>query len=97
MILQVIAAARAEVNDAIACYESKRPGLGVEFADDLDHTYEEIVAAPERWAPVRGNIRRRLLSRFQYGVIYELRGNTVIVFAVAHSRRKPDYWGKRAP
>jgi hypothetical protein len=36
-----------------------------------------------------------LLTRFPYGVIYGLEGDTIIVVAVAHLHRQPRYWADR--
>jgi plasmid stabilization system protein ParE len=42
------------------------------------------------------DIRRVLAHRFPYGVLYVPRGNSIIVLAVMHLRRQPDYWRERA-
>lgn len=44
-----------------------------------------------RPADEAGN-RKRVLRRFPFSVCYEVNGNTVTVLAVAHHRRRPNYW-----
>jgi toxin ParE2 len=45
-------------------------------------------------APGEG-IRRCRLGRFPYGLIYTLDNGDILVLAVAHLHRRPDYWRDR--
>ena len=41
--------------------------------------------------------RRRLVVRkFPFSIIYELHGNDVVILAVAHGKRRPNYWRERS-
>ncbi len=42
-----------------------------------------------------GNYRRVNLSVFPFYIAYVIRGETVVLLAVAHSAREPEYWMKR--
>jgi hypothetical protein len=42
-----------------------------------------------------GNVRRCLLNRFPYAIYYGVAEDGVVVIAVSHLRRKPDYWLER--
>jgi len=50
-----------------------------------------IQAQPEIYAELRPGIRRGLLRRFPFSVIYEITGDAILVLAVAHQHRKPFY------
>jgi hypothetical protein len=41
------------------------------------------------------SIRRCPLKKFPHGIMYELQGDRVIVYAVAHPKRQPGFWKKR--
>jgi toxin ParE1/3/4 len=41
--------------------------------------------------------RRSLLPRFPYSLCYVISDEIVIILAVAHHRREPDYWHSRLP
>jgi len=41
------------------------------------------------------DIRKLPLSRFPYVLHFERRGDELIVWAVAHTRRRPGYWQRR--
>lgn len=102
MTLRVLPEAIAESAHAAEWYENQRPGLGEDFIAALGAAYEEIERHPHR--PLRvllGGIddrefHQKTLSRFPYKVIYEVRQGELIVVAVAHLRRKPNYWAGRA-
>jgi threonine/homoserine efflux transporter RhtA len=40
-------------------------------------------------------VRRCLVNRFPFGVLYSLETTGVFILAVMHNRRRPDYWKSR--
>jgi len=97
--LRFARAARAELGSAARYYEDRRPGLGVQFLDAIDQILVLISDNPEI-GPVlvdtAPDLRARhfQMPRFPYRIVYELRGEELIIHAVAHSRREPSYWIK---
>jgi len=92
-------AASTELAEAVRWYEAQRPGLGAELLDAVTHTLEFIEQHPESGSPVpdvaRGWLRRMLVQRFPYQIVYEVRATEIVVVAVAHSKRRPGYWKSR--
>ncbi len=43
----------------------------------------------------RGGFRRILLNRFPYQLIYRFEGDEIVIYAVAHQKRRPGYLRKR--
>ncbi|HIP58812.1 MAG TPA: hypothetical protein EYH01_00115 [Campylobacterales bacterium] len=39
--------------------------------------------------------RRCLVNRFPFGLVYRIEGDTIVIVAVMHLSRKPDYWYSR--
>ncbi|MBI3461482.1 MAG: type II toxin-antitoxin system RelE/ParE family toxin [Planctomycetes bacterium] len=37
-----------------------------------------------------------MLPRFPYRIIYEVRSDEIVILAIAHNRRRPGYWSRRA-
>lgn len=87
--------ARQELDEAEAYYNRERPGLGDEFTDDVESAVERIRQSPDRWQRVGRSTRRCRTHRFRYGLVYEIRGDTIVIFAVMHLHRTPGYWKGR--
>lgn len=50
---------------------------------------------PELGAPYRTKYRRLPMARFPYSIVYSIEPDAVWILAVAHQRRRPDYWKDR--
>lgn len=81
--------ARLEMDDAMGWYQEHKEGLETEFKDAVDQLLDRIAAAPLRFGPVRGEIRRALLRRFPYAIHFVPEPNAIIVLAVFHTKRDP--------
>jgi hypothetical protein len=75
--------ARLELDEAMDWYRQQKEGLHAEFKDAVDQMLERIAAAPLRFGPVRGEVRRALLRRFA----------APTRLAAARRRRKPSEGG----
>lgn len=87
--------AQRELDDAVAWYNQREAGLGWEFLDELDRSVRIIKSFPLAWPEINPGIRRCLLARFPYGIIYGIDEDLIVVVAVAHLRRRPRYWADR--
>lgn len=76
-------------------YKRVSPQLAMEFLDEIEHGVKCILASPSAWALYRGEARRHLIRRFPFGIVYKLRETEIVVIAIAHSHRDPDYWKDR--
>ena len=87
--------AEMELDDAVDYYESCEPGLGLAFAEEVYSTIRRIMAYPGASHPITGKTRRCLVSRFPYGIIFQVSGDVVRIIAVASLHRRPGYWKER--
>ncbi len=87
--------AELEFADAIDYYEEKEQGLGYDFAVEVYSTIERILAHPEAWPILEEDIRRSLVRRFPYGILYVETDEEIFIVAVMHLRRDPEYWKHR--
>jgi plasmid stabilization system protein ParE len=76
-----------DLDEAFQWYETRRAGLGVEFAEDADRQIAWLLRFPLAHPVVLNGIRRAILRRFPYGIYYLVEGETIIVLAVLHLRR----------
>jgi len=100
MKLRIHAAAEQEAQQAAQWYEDRRVGLGFEFLAAVDTALQRIGDDPLQFPiletlPDEPSVRRFLLKRFPYTIIYEVVSPEIQVLAVAHVRRRPQYWKKR--
>jgi hypothetical protein len=51
----------------------------------------KIVNYPTAWPLIDEDVRRCLVNRFPFGVIYSIEQSGVFILAVMHLRRHPDY------
>lgn len=87
--------AKADLNAAADYYENCVRGLGGEFLAEIERAIDRIQRHPHAWPILTSNIRRCLVGRFPYGLIYHASGETVEILAVMHLHREPGYWADR--
>ncbi|MBI4686025.1 MAG: type II toxin-antitoxin system RelE/ParE family toxin [Nitrospirae bacterium] len=95
MEIKFLAPAEAEFADAIYYYNMQSEGLGYEFAAEIKRTIERIIQYPEAWVKLSKRTRRCRTNRFPYGVIYQVRKETLLIVAVMHLSREPQTWKTR--
>lgn len=93
-------AAREELDAAGERYDEQLPGLSLEFFDAVEDAISLIVERPVAWQKadtIAGReIRRFVMRRFPFAVVYYVDDDIVRIVAVAHGRQKPGYWRSRA-
>lgn len=87
--------ARQELEDAVRFYELEYSGLGQSFKEEVRKSALRIAEYPKAWSIERGEVRKCLLHRFPYKLLYSVEEDHILVIAVAHQHRKPDYWVDR--
>ncbi len=95
MILEFLEESEQELVEAVLWYESKEAGLGIRFRDEIAHVLDRIVEDPLLWRERSGGYRRVNCPVFPYYIPFFIRGNKIIIAAIAHGHRKPGYWKSR--
>ena len=95
MILEFLPEASAELFEAADYYESKQEGLGRRFRNEILEVCSLIVQQPLLWRERAGGYRRVNCPVFPYYIAYFIRGDLIVVAAVAHGHRRPGYWKQR--
>ena len=91
--------AERELDDAFECYESEQPSLGFRFQTEVAHSLSRIMEYPLSYQEIGKYFRRCLVHKFPSGVIYRYveHSGEILVAAIAHLHRRPDYWFSRKP
>ena len=83
------------MTEASVFYEAASPNLGVDFLDDVQRGVDLLRAQPAVGQSVGRELRRIVLHRFPFCLIYAAEVDAIVIIAVAHQRRQPDYWRER--
>ena len=94
-VVRFLAEAEAELDDTVRYYDRQRAGLGSEFATEVEFAVARVRQFPLAWQQLSRRIRRARLTRFPYGLVYAPLTSEIVILAVMHLHRKPDYWTPR--
>lgn len=87
--LVVDSAATQEAKVGRVWYEGEKRGLGDRFAKALQACYDRIEKNPYAFPLRKADFRHAMLHKFPYRVVFEVEGNTVFIYQVRHTSRKP--------
>lgn len=87
--------AKEELTRAVEYYEEQLDNLGLDFSTEVYSAIQRIVSHPEAWPKLTEEIRRCLVNRFPYGVLYTEEDDEIYIVAVMNLHQKPGYWRKR--
>lgn len=82
----------SDLNKAVGHYNKRQDGLGDELRVEVYSAIERIVENPYQYFVVNRDIRRCLVRRFPFSVLYRVIGTeTIRVLVIRHHRRHPDF------
>jgi plasmid stabilization system protein ParE len=88
--------ARDEFAEAERYYDEQLPGLGARLREEVRSALRRIRTWPLSCPIERGEVRRLILTRFPYKLLYSVESDHLYMLAVAHQHRKPNYWSGRS-
>jgi hypothetical protein len=100
--VRLLEPAVVEAEEAAGWYESWREGLGGDFRKEFElalDTLREKVLPGKPWPGRLGErgVKRILMKRFPFFVVFVKVDAALVVLAIAHYRRRPAYWRSRLP
>jgi len=84
-----------DIKIAYDWYEEQRIGLGEDFLLTLEASYAQISRMPKAYQAIYGTVRRKLTSRFPYGIFFVIKDTQLIILAIMHTKRNPSDWTDR--
>ena len=93
--VEVLPEAEAEAREAFLWYFDRSPMAADAFRIELLDAIDGLSETARDWPQDPDGTRHYHLKHFPYTVMYEVLGRNVIVYAVAHQRRRPGYWQQR--
>ena len=87
--------AEAEMVEAAAYYEAQQENLGKRFLTSVQDALNRIQINPLLYPIVELDVRRCRTKTFPYGILLRALPDQIVVIAVMHLHRDPDYWKDR--
>jgi plasmid stabilization system protein ParE len=88
--------AEAEIVAAADWYESRSAGLAAELIRAVDAVVAGIQRNPLQHPEIRSPLRRALLRRFPYSIIYRVAAEEIVIAGCLHWRQHPRRWQSRS-
>ena len=92
MQVRFLQPAQYELDEAIHYYNAQVSNLGQRFLLEILASLDRVCQHSDAWHPMSKNTRRCQLKRFPYGVIYARENEMIVVIAIGHLHRSPEYW-----
>jgi toxin ParE1/3/4 len=84
--------AEAELRAAYLWYLDRSQIVAEAFQFEMDRAIQVISESPNRWPRLTESERRYIFPRFPFSLVYRVKPQLVEIIAVAHQKRKPNYW-----
>ena len=81
-----------ELDDAASFYEKALVGLGKRFRREVRKAVATIAILPAAWPMMDNDVRKYVLHGFPYNILYSVENDHILIIAIAHQRRQPQYW-----
>ncbi len=84
-------AAKNEFFAARDYYDDLVYGLGKIFINETERYFEIIKSNPLAYPIIKKNVRKAVMKKFPYSILYRLESNKIYILAIANNKRKPFY------
>jgi len=87
--------ADSEMMEAAVFYETQQQDLGKRFLSVVQDSLSHIQINPKLYPIIHLDVRRCITKTFPFNVLFRITPDQIIVMAVMHQSRHPDYWKNR--
>jgi toxin ParE1/3/4 len=84
-----------EYAEAVQYYAEKQTGTAQAFINAVEDAILRIKEFPARYVVIDEDVRRCATSKFPYAVLYTIEQDYILILAVMHCSRDPEYWKER--
>jgi plasmid stabilization system protein ParE len=81
MTIEFLPIAKAELDDAVEYYELELSGLGARFKEEVKFSVKRIAVFPKAWSVIRPDIRKCIMHKFPYNILYTIEENLILILA----------------
>ena len=87
--------AALEYDSTFEWYLERSELAAARFIDEIQIALVAIGRNPHRWPLGRRSTRKFILPNFPFSLIYRELPSKIEIVAIAHGKRRPDYWKDR--
>ncbi len=84
-----------EMTEAAVFYESQQQDLGKRFLSVVQESLRHIQINPKLYPVIYLDVRRCTTRTFPFNVLFRIMPDQIVVIAIMHQKRHPDYWKNR--
>ena len=84
-----------ELLDARDYYDDLVYRLGEKFVIEIEKCLNVIKVNPFAYPVVIQNVRKAVVIKFPYSILYRVEKDKIYILAIMHQKRKPKYWAER--
>jgi toxin ParE1/3/4 len=88
--------AELDLIEAIRWYDERDQELGDDFLRRVYRCIASVERNPRLFPIVHRQMRRALVRRFPFQLLYEIESEEIIIYAIFHSSRDPETWKQRS-
>lgn len=92
---RLFSAANKELAEATLFYAEESAAVASRFVDEVGEAIAEIERDPLRYRIYRKDVRVKFVAGFPYSIYYRAKEKEIVIVAIAHQARKPNYWARR--
>lgn len=90
--IRFLTMAEMEIDEAVSWYQEQSEDQSLTFLAELDHAIRILKAYPFIATQNQPDIRTFRFRSFPYSLIYSFDDEQLLIIAIAHHRREPQYW-----
>ena len=95
MRAKFIAPARREFLKEVVYYNEQALGLGAALVHEVEEATARALTFPDSGSPGPAGTRLIVINKFPFSIVYRPDREGIVVFALAHHKRRPEYWESR--
>jgi plasmid stabilization system protein ParE len=87
--------ARLDFDASFDWYAARSSMAAERFSNAVEAAVARISQYPEQFAGIDTRHRECIVKRFPFRIVFRVEANRIVVVAVAHAKRRPNYWAGR--
>lgn len=93
--VDLLPGARFDFDKSFDWYMQRSHRAALRFEEAVDEAYGRIASDPVQFAAIDERHRECLVTKFPFRIVYRIEPTRILVVAVAHAKRRPEYWSAR--